>query len=281
VDAWCIWNEPNTNHFWKGTDEDFFELTRRAAELIKEIDKDVVVLGGAVNRNIPGLDEKFIRGLFKTGAMDNVEAIAFHPYELNPDRTLTLYNKFIDIVKDYGFEDKIWVTEVGYPTGGLYPTKISEKSMPEYTVKTWVYLAAAGTKRIIWYQLFDPPKRAGKNSEDFFGLVRSRRDYTSKGAEAYRLCSKYLSGTTCAAADPAQFNLPKSVRAFKFTAEGREALVLWNEGAGSKKINLKLTGENHKIHNIVTGKESPLHAELSIKAGREPVFITWETQKQE
>lgn len=124
VDAWCIWNEPNTTRFWTGTNEGFFELTRQAADVVKETDSGVILLGGAVNRGYFGLPEKFIRGLFESGAMDKVDGVAFHPYELNPARSLTLYEKFRKIVSDYGFEDKIWITEAGYPTGGRYPTKI-------------------------------------------------------------------------------------------------------------------------------------------------------------
>ena len=59
VDAWCIWNEPNTSHFWKGTNAEFYELTRLTADAVREVDSEVILLGGAVNRGIFGLQKKF------------------------------------------------------------------------------------------------------------------------------------------------------------------------------------------------------------------------------
>jgi hypothetical protein len=275
VDAWCVWNEPNSSRFWEGSKEDFFLLTSKALETVREVDPDVILLGGAVNRGVFGLPEKFIRGIFESGAIKKADAFAFHPYEANPERTLSLYNRFKKIADDYGFEEKIWVTEVGYPTGGWYPTKVSEKKFPEYIVKTYVNLAAAGAQKIIWYQLFDPLVRNKTNSEDFFGLVRSKADYTSKGAEAFRLCAQYLSGAGCYIPEIEE-DLPKTLRAFYFEQSERGALVLWNEGFGSRQIRLQLPGLNHVSHDLVSSNTSPIPAEMAVKAGKKPVFITWQ-----
>jgi hypothetical protein len=280
VDAWCIWNEPNTSRFWDGSHEDFFLLTSKALNAAREADPDVTLLGGAVNRGIFGLPKKFIKGLFESGAMEKADAFAFHPYEINPERTLSLYNQFKKIATAYGFGEKIWVTEVGYPTGGWYPTKVSEKKFPEYIVKTFVNLAAAGAQKILWYQLFDPPVRDNVNSEDFFGLVRSKADYTSKGAEAFRLCAQYLSGAGCYIPEIEE-GLPKTLRAFYFERSESGALVLWNEGFGSRQIRLQLPGYNHVSHDLVSGIASPVPVEMSVKAGKTPVFITWLTSGEE
>ena len=274
VDAWCIWNEPNTSRFWTGTDDEFVELTRQAADAIREVDTEVILLGGAFNRNVPGLPEKFIRKLFESGAMEKVDGIAFHPYELNPTRSAVLYDKFRRIVDDYGFGDKIWLTEAGYPTGGLYPTRIQEKRFPEYVVKTFVLLVARGCKLLLWYQLFDPVERSNNNSEDFFGLVRSREDYTSKGAEAFRLCAQFISGTNCYVIESGA-GIPNSIRSFWFKGTGRGVLVLWNEGLGSRQIRLRISGTDRTLHDPVTGAESQIQPDSVVKVGRIPVFITW------
>ena len=275
VDAWCIWNEPNSR-FWEGTDEGFIELTRLTADVVREVDSEVILLGGAFNRNVTGLPEKFIRRLFESGAMDKTDAIAFHPYELNPARTALLYDRFRNIVDDYGFGDRIWVTEVGYPTGGWYPTRVQEKRFPEYVIKTWVLLAAGGARKILWYQMFDPFYRSNGNSENFFGLVRSRRDYASKGAEAFRLCAIFLSGTNCYAIKPGADSLPGSIRSFWFKGTGKGALVLWNNGSGSRQIRLQLSGINHALHDPVLGTESQIQPDTVVRVGRMPVFITWD-----
>ena len=279
VDAWCIWNEPNTKHFWKGTREDFYVLTSQAANAVREADPDVTILGGAFNRNVFGLSEKFIRGLFESGAMRNADAVAFHPYELNPVRTLQLYYKCRKILSDYNFEDKIWITEVGYPTGGWYPTKVTEKKLPEYVVKTFVSLAAAGAPKILWYQLFDPVNRKNSNSEDFFGLVRSTQDYTSKGAHAFRLCTRYLAGSVYRSGLSLN-DRPASVWAFCFLQPeaNNGAIVIWKNGIPAH-VKLEFPGINYTgnftVHDPVTGTAVEAATGSVIKVGSMPVFVTW------
>ena len=272
VDAWCIWNEPNTTRFWTGTNEGFYELTRQAADAVREADSDVIILAGAFNRGYLGLPNKMIRGLFESGAMEKVDGIAFHPYELNASRSIRLYEKFRKIVDDYGFGDKIWITEMGFPTGGKLPTNIKEERFPEMVIKSFSYLAAAGTKFVLWYQLFDPLIREAGDSEDFFGLVRSREDYTSKAAHAYSLCASYMPDSICYVLTD---SLPGSIKAFWFKGADKSALVIWKEGLGTRQINIKLPGTNHLLYDIVTGSESPISAEILIRTEREPVFITY------
>ena len=273
VDAWCIWNEPNF-HFWTGTGKEFFELARQAADVIRETDNEVILLGGAFNRGVFGLPKKYIRGLFESGAMEKADAVAFHPYELNPGRTARLYDQFREIVDDYGFGDKIWITEVGYPTGGWYPTRISEKNLPAYVIKTCVLLLTRGSQKVFWYQLFDPHRRNGGNSEDFFGLAQS--DYSSKGAEAFRLCAQFLSGSSYRAQELRRENLPNSLRSFYFEGDGNCVLILWNESPGERQVRLLLSGTGHTRHDPVSGSASVLQMETVVKAGSMPVFITWQ-----
>ncbi|MCL2243307.1 MAG: beta-galactosidase [Treponema sp.] len=276
VDAWCIWNEPNTPRFWKGTDAEFYELTKLAADTVRETDSEVILLGGAVNRGVFGLPKKFINGLFKSASMNRMDGVAFHPYELNPARTARLYDNFQKMVKPWGFDNKIWITEVGYPTGGLYPTKVSEKKFSHYVIKTFTLLAIRDTRVILWYQLFDSVNRNPSNSENFFGLVRSAEDYQSKGSEAFRLCATYISGTFLNAQDLRRENLPSSLNAYYFYGEETSALVLWNDNPAPVKIRTSLPGTVHAMHNINTGAKADIQANADIRVGSEPVFITWQ-----
>lgn len=272
VSAWSIWNEPNFSRFWTGTIEEFVELSRQTADVIKEVDSDVIILAGAFNRGVSGMPKKFIKRLFESGAMEKVDFIAFHPYEMGVSRSIQLYERFRVIVDRYGFSDRIWVTEMGFPTGGWYPTKVSEKKFPAAVVKIFAHLAAAGAQKLLWYQLFDPEERSLMNSENYFGLVRSREDRTSKAAQAYRLCALYMPGAVCYVLNE---GLPGSIKAFWFNGPDTSALILWKDGSGSSALNLKLPGTDHLQHNIVTGNQSSISNEIIIKAGSDPVFITY------
>ncbi|MCL2880624.1 MAG: beta-galactosidase, partial [Treponema sp.] len=275
IGAWCIWNEPN-GHFWKGTDTEFFELTRRTADTIRGADSDVTLLGGAFNRGVFGLPKKYIQGLFESGAMKNIDLISFHPYELNPARSARLYDKFKKIAVAYGYGDKIWATEMGYPTGGTYPTKIPESKLNAYVIKTYVLLAARNTRGLVWYQLFDPVYRRRTNSEDYFGLIRSREDYTSKGAEAFRLCATYLPGTKLNFNDLIRENIPTRVETYYFNSNETNVLVLWNNSLFPIKIHITLPGTDHILHNPVTGGTAAIQANTELRVTGEPIFITWQ-----
>jgi hypothetical protein len=142
VDAWCIWNEPNLpDRFWAGTKEEFFELTKQAAAAIREVDPDAFIIGGAFNTLA---DDEWIRGIFESGAMGQIDAVAYHPYMVDAGTSAKVYEQFKKTAADYGFDDKIWVTEVGYPTRGNYGTEVSDEKMPETLIKTISLLAAGG-----------------------------------------------------------------------------------------------------------------------------------------
>jgi len=275
IGAWCIWNEPNFI-FWKGSRNEYLSLARQAADAVREVDSDVILLSGAFNRGIFGLPTAYIKGLFESGAMDKADGVAFHPYELNPSRTTRLFLKFRAKVAKYGFEDRIWITEAGYPTGGWYPTAVSEKKFPMYVVKTFVGLATSGAKKILWFQLFDPSERVKLDSEDYFGLVRSREDYTSKGAEAFRLCAVYLSGAVYRPDYPLKKNLPNTLRSYYFEQpSGGRTLVLWKDGNAVNLI-LNTAGSDFVRHDIVTGIAETIPAQTPVAVGNVPVFITWQ-----
>ena len=282
VDAWAVWNEPNF-HFWTGTEDEFIELSRQTTDVIREIDKDGIILGGSFNAFPFTPPVKFIRNLFKSGAMEKVDYIAFHPYEITVTRSVLLYEQFRKVVGEFGFADKIWITEIGFPTGGWYPHKISLKKFPEAVIKTYAHFAYSGVMNVLWYQLYDPVIRKRpppRHSEDYFGLIRSPADPSSKAAEAFRLCALYMSDTTCYALTPERDRIPRSIQAFWFKGEKTSALVLWNDNSGVSRLNIRLSGAEHTRHDIVTGKETAIPGEITVNAGSEPVFITWQVNSE-
>ena len=207
VDARCIWNEPNlADRFWRGTKEEFFALTKETAKTVRELDAQegtrTTLVGGAFNTLVM-LDLGWVDGLFESGAMEQVDAIAFHPYMPSADGSAYIFRQFKARAAKYGFADKIRVTEIGYPTAPSmnYFTEVDEARMPEMTVKTCALLAAEGAQKLFWYQLFDPERREAANSEDWFGLVWNRAGGWQKkgGYFGYALCARHLPGKTLVA----------------------------------------------------------------------------------
>jgi hypothetical protein len=96
IDAWEIWNEPDLSK-WQGTRKEFFALTIAAAKKVREIDPGAKIVAGAFSR-VPA---SWIKDLFKSGAMDYVDAISFHPYGYNPKGVMELCGEMREILDDF------------------------------------------------------------------------------------------------------------------------------------------------------------------------------------
>jgi len=274
VHAWQIWNEPNWI-FWKGSDREFFELSKQAAQRIRETDSDAFIIGGGFS----GAPVSFIKNMHKTGAMENLNAISFHPYGINPYSSMLLHDTFLKVISDINFKGEVWITEVGYPTGGLYPSKVSLNEFPSYVIKTVSGSAARGIRVLFWYQLFDSYLQGQSpnnyNSEIFFGLVY--RDYTKKdGAFAYQLCAQYLPGSRYMPQLPLRENVSSNIVSFCFLegVTGSNILIIWNDKKSTQKIKVTLSSPI-TLHNISTGVNIILEDNSIIDVTNKPVFITW------
>jgi hypothetical protein len=273
IDTWEIWNEPNFM-FWKGSRNDFFELSKQTAIKIRETDSNAYILGGAFWRAPGG----FIKAMHKAGGFDNIDAVAFHPYAVNPSGSMKVYDKFLNVLSEINYTGPIWITEAGYPTAGWYPTKVSLKEFPSYVVKTIVGAATRGPRVLLWYQLFDfynlkETPFIKFDSEKFFGLAYP--DYQKKsGAFAYELCAKYLPGSIYTDNLPLKENVPSSIVCFCFLGgtPGNNTLIIWNDSIITQKLKIQIQSPA-LLHDISSGNSVQMPSEL--KVGKEPLFITW------
>jgi hypothetical protein len=212
--------------------------------------------------------------------MGEVDAVSYHPYSFSALSSTAIFARFKTLVSDYQFDNKIWVTEVGFPTGGDYLSKVPEEKMPEEVVKAIVSLAVGGARHMFWYQLFDPAERNPGDSEDYFGLVN--HDYSYKqGADAYALCGRYIPGTTYRPALPEHSGNPGSIQSFYFEGGEENTLVIWRDGGESEPIGARITlpGTGRQRHDPVTGKSEPIDGETtSISLGAIPHMYTWENR---
>jgi len=273
IDTWEIWNEPNFT-FWKGSRNDFFELSRQTAIKIRETDSNAYILGGVFWRSPRG----FIKEMYKAGCFDILDAVAFHPYAVNPIDSMKVYDNFLNVLSEINYSGPIWITEMGYPTAGWYPTKASLKEFPSYVVKTIVGAASRGPRVLLWYQLFDFYNKGEApyftfDSEKFFGLAYP--DYQKKnGAFAYELCAKYLPGSVYTSSLPLKENLPSGIVCFCFlgVTSGNNTLVIWNDSIITQKLKIQIQSPA-LLHDISSGNSIQMPSELVV--GKEPIFITW------
>ena len=278
VDVWEIWNEPNIKRFWNGSDKDFYELSRQTAQKIRELDPDAYIVGGSFIR----VPKRYIKKMYRAGGMENLDGLTFHPYALNPAGSMRLTDKFFRIMSDINFTGSAWITEIGHPTGGRYPHRVSLEGLPSHVVKSLTGAAARDIRALFWYELSDtynknevPPEKM-KDSERFFGLVYP--DGTRKdGANAYELCARLLPGSRYAPDFLQRERIPSSIISFCFVDGKSEnnTLVLWNDRKRPKKSKLYLDAPS-VLYDITTGKGQPLMEETVLEIGKQPVIITWQ-----
>jgi hypothetical protein len=273
VDAWCIWNEPNFT-FWNGTNSEFYELTKLTAEKIRKTDPDAYIIGGAFWRSPEG----FIKKMHRAEGFKDLDALALHPYSMNPSDSMKVYDKFTNILSEINYSSPIWITEVGYPTGGWYPTRVSPNKLAVFVVKTIAGMAARGARNVLWYEMLDVKETGTINisSEKQFGLVN--KDFSRKTCSwAYELCAHYLPGSRYVHELPQRENIPSNIVSFCFLGgiSGNNTLILWNDKKQSQNIELNLSS-SALLHDIYTGQNTPLPVDASVKVTNEPLIITWQ-----
>jgi len=273
VDTWCIWNEPNIT-FWQGKNSEFYELTKLTAERIRKTDPDAYIIGGVFWRS----PTSFIKKMYNTVGFKELDGIAFHPYAVNPSDCMNVYDKFSKTLSETNFNWPIWITEVGYPTGGWYPTKVNQEKYPIFIVKTLTGAAARGARTLLWYEIFDrvDTGKSSMDSENHFGLIN--KDFSRKqGSWAYELCARYLPGSRYIPELPLRENIPANIVSFCFLGgvSGNNTLILWNDKRRAQKIKLNLP-ESSLVHDISTGEHSPLPADSFINVTYKPLIITWQ-----
>jgi hypothetical protein len=298
ISGYSIWNEPNENpRFWTGTAEEMWDLTTAAGaaarQAIRQYNPGGELVGGVLNVLAPDI---WTRGFFVSGAMAQMDGIAFHPYMPNGNNAYLVTKSFNNVAARYGFADKIWITEMGFPTNGQYSSCVEEDRMPEEVIKTIVLLATGGAARhIFWYQLFDPNSPVAANSEDWFGFAYYKPPANAsgitkkKGADAFALCAKYISGTTYR-------RLPivsgvSGVESYYFEGKnGARTMVLWSskiDATATTPVRVNLPGSGWRQYSL--GEAGPWTAGSSVAGlgqdlssgnnvyalGKTPLFFTW------
>ena len=274
IDAYEIWNEPNMMQ-WYGSDEEFITMTRAAIKTIRSVDPDVTILAGSFWRVPKG----FIRKMARAGVFDEAGALSFHPYAVSPKRSVELCDSLTEVLAEENFSGEIWITEVGYPTRGWFPTRVSEEEFPSHIVKTLAPLAARNIRALLWYELFDA-RNPGEytrtfNSEEFFGIAYPNLTIKA-GYHAFALCGRNLAGKEYRPELPLLKDIPKRTISLCFTGEGNETvLILWNESGSSFPACITLPGSEQRLYDISTRQYMVLGEETEITVTKTPLFFTW------
>jgi hypothetical protein len=276
VGGFEVWNEPNFGRFWDGTDEEFFALTAATVETLKRVAPETpVVVGSLMYHTITG-GPGYLRRLLKSGAVQGADAVSLHPYGFSAEAAAKRVAEAGEMLTEYGFDGSVWITEVGFPTGGGYPHKVSEAEQPGRVIKTITLAAVSGVEVLTWYELKDkhmpgeaPP---GTSSEAFFGLVRPDGSF-KPGGVAFGAMARRLRGSRYAP-EILMSDFPESrLEVHPFTrVDGDDFVVLWSRGG---RYEVVLEGFTGRPRVVDPGREESRTMDPGeiLPVGPDPILI--------
>ena len=160
ISSYQIWNEANLKNFWNGTPEEMAERTKRAYDIIKNIDPDALVVSASPSTRLTGPFQKFFPAYLKALAAKDwpVDVFAVHTYPA-ADGDPTARGLLLDAVKTEltaagAPELPLWDTELNYGLAGpgdLPKQDITGARAAGFVVRTYIDDLRLGVDRSYWY----------------------------------------------------------------------------------------------------------------------------------
>jgi hypothetical protein len=201
VNAWEVWNEPNSKDFWQpaASPGAYAALLQRSYAAIKRSNaKAYVLTGGLSPQETNGTSYApidFLQALYTQGARPYFDGVADHPYTFPLSPTSTENHAWNQMAGVHGMraimvangdsQKKLWITEFGSPTGGPgalstqanpnldhHPYKVDEALQAKILADaTALYASYDWAGPFFVYSLQDAGTDQSTN-ENFFGLLR-------------------------------------------------------------------------------------------------------------
>ena len=254
VAGYEIWNEPNSKHYFRSTDQtaDYARIVRAAYPAAKAANPAVTVIAGSLSES--PLD--FAEELFDHGIGGYFDAWSVHPYSgdaspldpLTPEYIRNSYARGVPAMRklllSHGEDKPIWLTEFGWSTSTIRNSEtwrngVDEATQALYTEQAlikaseWPYVPV-----IIIYELQDQWDNPGDRNSNF-GLVRY--DGTLKPAfDAFRRGALAL--PSLAGAGPPRPITPPST-------EPRRRLRVWID-SHERRVYVRGVGEPHSVARV-------------------------------
>lgn len=220
IQNWSLWNEPNSNGFWKGTLEQLVELARIAYPIIKRADSNNVVLSPCPQ----GTNAyKWLDKYFAAGGGSYCDVIAFHGYLFGaPERIVTLAENIKAVQARYpSLKGKaIWDTEHSWGTeGNGWPFSTDEDEQTAWISRFLPLSISSGIERSYWY-LYGG---WANNAEHFGWLYNRNTKQLRQPGVAYNEVYQWLVGSKL-------YKCSKNgdVYSCRVTRPGYEGLIVWS-----------------------------------------------------
>ncbi len=164
---WEVWNEPNLSGFWgaRPNPRRYVRFLRLTGAGVGSADPQARIgIGGIFPppRAKFGVSLRtFMRGVYRVhGSRSAFDAVSIHPYASRPKGVLAACRELRGIMNRHGDRGTpMWVTEVGWSTGGTRlgksPYKATDASQARFLSRTYRRLIARrfrlGLERVVWH----------------------------------------------------------------------------------------------------------------------------------
>jgi hypothetical protein len=161
ITSYQPWNEANLTTFSTGSPAEMAELTKRAYDIVQQIDPSATVVAPSTGTRLGGPFKKFypayLRELKARGWP--VEAWAVHTYPASkgtPADRSALARGYLAMLRSQGAPNlPVWDTENNFGLAGPGPTNpdqdITDGRAPAWTAQTYLDALRLGISRVYWY----------------------------------------------------------------------------------------------------------------------------------
>lgn len=111
IQHWEIWNEPDILSCWTGTIEQYCEMYKETATLLKKLDPGLKVGGPALSHSLDSEKGRKFLDFCRNNTVP-LDFISWHIYASHPDITMKRIETGMATIKEYGFQDvETYITE--------------------------------------------------------------------------------------------------------------------------------------------------------------------------
>jgi len=285
VRVWEVWNEPDLDLFWSGTQADYARLLKVAYLVIKQVDPSATVMFGGLAYGNPDTED-WLDAVLQIYATDPaaplnqwyMDAIGIHSY-IEARRTALIIARMRQTLERYALSKPIWLNETGISVWDDYPGPTfaadnplerrwrgTQQQQANFVLQSSAYAFAAGAEKVFFHQLYDD---CGNDSRyDAFGLYRNPRgadcfgdhpqaDTPRPSAGAFRLLARFFGNGNFT--DGQIIRRPDGSVFIQFMRpnSSERITVLWNELASDNTITWSAESLNATLYSY-TGEQFTL-----------------------
>jgi Glycosyl hydrolases family 39 len=257
VQAYEIWNEPNSKPFWTGSVSQMVALTDAASAIIRRIDPQAIIVSPSATTS-SGVE--WLSQFLQLGGGQYVDVIGYHFYVAPqpPEAMIPLIQKVKQTMADYGVGNKpLWDTESGWPSPRPFP---SEDLGAGYLARAYILNWAAGVQRFYWYAW-------DNHTFDVIQTTEEDNQTLTPAGRAYEITRNWLVGTRMDACNEGLDH----IWTCQLTRNGASEWIIWNT-AGTTSFPIPRSWNARRVTPLL-GTSSAV-ATSDIEIGPVPELVT-------